>query len=285
MRRCSVIRCIEWTISSSVTSRMRSTRSRRMAKVRGESVARRPSAMVNFSEAGSSWPEAKRARGVVGVGRFAADHLDFRAQGFRGDGRAGKQSSARNRRADHVQVGNFLQEFQRCGALSGDHAVVIVGMNERSARGAQQFRGGGFARGERRFAERNVRAVGFDGANFHLRGVARHHHPGADAAHLRRERQRRAVISRRVRHHASRRFRFAQGKDGVGRAANFERAGELQIFAFEIQQRARQLIERVGNHHLRFLDVWSDAAVRLANGLEVGARERWSVWSAQLETP
>ena len=102
----------------------------------------------------------------------------------------------------------------------------------------------GFARRERRLAERNVRAVGFDGANFHLRSVAGHHHPGADAAHLRRQRQRRAVISRRVRHHASRRLRFAERKNRVRRAANFERTGELQIFAFEIQQRARQLIER-----------------------------------------
>ena len=154
-------------------------------------------------------------------------------------------------------------------------------MNERSARGAQQLRGGGFARRERRFAKRNVRAVGFDGANFHLRRVAGHHHPGADAAHLRRQRQRRAVISRRMRHHASRRLRFAERKNGVGRAANFERSGELQIFAFEIQQRARKFIERVGNHDLRFLDVRSDAAVRLANCLEVGAGERWSVGCAQ----
>ena len=212
--------------------------------------------------------------------RFAADDHDFRTQRFCRDGRAGKQSAARNRRADNVEVRNFFQKFKRRRALSGDHAIIVVRMNQRAARGAQQFGRSGFARRQRRLAKRNFRAIGFDRAYFHLRRVARHHHPGANAAHLRRQRQRRSMISRRMRHHASGRLRLAQRKDGVCRAANFERSGKLQVLAFEVQQRARQFIERVGNHHLRFFDVRSDAAMRLPNGLQVWDRRRMGVSEA-----
>ncbi len=224
-RRCSVIRCIDRRISDSLTSRMRSTRSRRMANVRSESVARRPSAMVNDRRSRLDMPGGERTCSVVGVGRFASDHLNFGTQRFRGDRRSGKQAAARYGRANDIEVGNLFEEFESGGALPGDHAVVIVGVNQRRAGFSQQLRRGRRAGFERWFAKRNFAAVGLHGAHLYFRSVARHHHPGANAAQLRGQRQRRAVISRGVSHDAARGFSLAQGKNGVRRAANFERSG------------------------------------------------------------
>ena len=80
------------------------------------------------------------------------------------------------------------------------------------------------------------------------------------------------MIPRGVRYDSTRRFRLAKRKNSVGRAADFERTGQLKIFAFEKEQRARQLIKRVGNHHLRLFDVGRNTALRLTNGFEVRAR-------------
>src|SRR5450759_5546822 len=83
-----------------------------------------------------------------------------------------------------------------------------------------------------------------------------------------------------MRDHASRRLRFAQQKDGVRRAAYFKRSGQLLILAFEKQQRAREFIEWIGNQHRRLFDMWRNAALRLAYGLEAGSRRcrtRWNV--------
>jgi hypothetical protein len=120
--------CIVSTISPSLTSAIRSTRARRMANVRAQSVGHGHRRGRWFDLAGG-----ERPRRVVRVCRLAADDGDFRPQRLRRDGCARKQAASRDWRADNIEIGNLFQKFESRRALPRDDAVIVERMNQHRA--------------------------------------------------------------------------------------------------------------------------------------------------------
>jgi len=75
------------------------------------------------------------------------------------------------------------------------------------------------------------------------------------------------VISAGVRDDAVRRFLVCEGENGIRRAAYFERARFLEIFAFEKEPGAGDGVERCTGQRGRAVDARGDAGVGLLNCL------------------
>ncbi len=115
--------------------------------------------------------------------------------------------------------------------------------------------------GDGRLAECDFTAVGFNGPDFHFRGVFGDDDVGGDAAPSGGAGHGGAVISAGGSDDAARRFFVRKGEDGVRRAANFEGAGPLQVFAFEEEFRAGHGVQRRGSEDRGAMDPWRDACV------------------------
>src|SRR5207244_11501820 len=91
----------------------------------------------------------------------------------------------------------------------------------------------GVARRLIRLTEDDARTITFDRAHFYFGRVRLHHDVRRNSSKLRRARQGRSMITRRMRRHAALRGSVIERKDRVGRAARLERANLLKIFAFK----------------------------------------------------
>jgi hypothetical protein len=90
-----------------------------------------------------------------------------------------------------------------------------------------------------------------------------------NAAEFRRARERSAMISRRMRRDAAQRGHVIERKDRVCRAARFERANLLKIFALEKQRRAARIIQSRACQHRRIIDVQANPFMRRADAIKI----------------
>jgi hypothetical protein len=194
-------------------------------------------------------------------------HFDARVEAMRGDRAAANESAAADRGNDRIERADFAQQFEHRRALAGDDARVGVGMHERCAGLFAHGVGHRLARDDRRRAAVQRRAAGFDGFEFRRDRTFRHDDVRRDAARLRRERQRRAVIARGMRDDAARGCLVVERPHRVARTAELERAGALEVFAFEEQFRTGERIERARAQHGRDVRVRRDAR---GGGFDVG---------------
>ena len=120
-----------------------------------------------------------------------------------------------------------------------------------------QYRGGGFlhlralflASGDACGAGMHGGAVTLDGSHLGRDRAFRHHHVAGDAAGPRRQRQRGAMVARRMGDHAGARFRFGQRPDRVAGATELERAHALQVFGLEMELGTGQRVQRARTQH------------------------------------
>jgi len=78
------------------------------------------------------------------------------------------------------------------------------------------------------------------------------------------------MISARMRDHTATRFLVAERKDRVGRAANLEGTGFLEIFALKEELRAALLVQGMASQHRRAVDSGANAVMRVDDCFPVG---------------
>ncbi len=182
---------------------------------------------------GLDFARGEGAVSIVGIFRFSANHANLRAHRFRGDGSTAKETAAADWRNDDVEIGNVFEQFDSGCALAGDDLRIVVRMNQHGARFFLQDFAGGVARRDAIFALGYAAAVGLDGLTLGARGVTWHDDPRGDAATPGGERNGCGMISRRNSDDAALGFFVGKRENGVSSAAEFKRAGFLQILAFE----------------------------------------------------
>ena len=193
-------------------------------------------------------------------------------EGLDCDRGAREQSAAAYGRDHDVEFGQFLDQLERRGALARDHPHIVEGVHERRAGFALNVRAGRIARRNRRCAEAYAGAAAADVVLLDLCGVLGHHDVCRNAAPLRRVRQRRAVVARRMRHDAAPRLGIGERKNCAGRAARLEGAGALQVLGLEEQPRPDFRVERTAGEHRGAMHVRRDACLRRANRVQIRQR-------------
>ncbi len=238
-------------MSSSVTVTTSSTSSRMM---RERQVAR-PRAPRCRRRSSGGWrprrgcPAAQRRRVGRGVLRLHADDPDGAALrgGTRldGGGDAGDQAAAADAQHDGVEVGQLVHELEAERALAGDHVAVVEGVDEDGAGALGELRRPAAAAsrpsrppGRRRRRSRAWRASLGTGTPSGMKIVARM--PSALAASATPCAWLPAEAATTPRAASS----GGQPRQAVGRAADLERAGALQVLELEVDGHAEQRRER-----------------------------------------
>src|SRR5437016_10415729 len=225
-------------------------------------------------------PAGQGPVGVIRALRFAAKYVHVRANPLGAETRAAEQSAAAHGREYRVQVDDVFQQFLCRRGLSGDDAVIVVGMHQMRACLCLDTVAGCLPRSHRRLAENNFSAVALDGSGFHGGCILKHDDPRRNSSPGSRASHRGAMISARLRDDPLRRLFLCQGEDRVRRPANFERAGLLQVFVLEeelcpghsVQGRRRQdrrTVDPGGDTRMRREDVlptWWLVACRFDGG-------------------
>ena len=76
------------------------------------------------------------------------------------------------------------------------------------------------------------------------------------------------MVARGMRADAPRRLRIAQPENGVAGAAGLERAGLLEVLAFEDELGVRLHVQVVRSHNRRAVDVGANALMRLCHAVK-----------------
>ena len=207
----------------------------------------------------------------IGAGLHAED-LDGGIDRLGRDGDAGDQAAAADRH--HQRVERLLgigQHLERDGALAGDDARIVIGMDEGEAFVLRNSERAGVGFGERGAFQ--------DDAGAEILGVldlgegrAFRHHDGdgnAQAAGMIGDALR--MIAGRHGGDAALALVFAQRQQLVERAALLEGGGVLQVLEFEMDVGAGDARERVGMAGRRALDRALDGA---RGGADIVDRER-----------
>lgn len=135
------------------------------------------------------------AERVVGEFGLRADDACAGRGAFGGDGCAAEEAAATNGGDDDVEIGHFIQQFERCGALACDDVRVVERMHFRCTGLFDHFGLRCFAGGEGGFAERDDAAIARDGGFLHGGRVAWHHDVCLGAAKFRGECESLGVIA------------------------------------------------------------------------------------------
>ena len=220
------------------------------------------------------------AVGVVGARGLAAKDSNGRSNASGAEARSAQQTAAADWCKDGVQIAHFFEQFLCGGGLASDDAIVVVRMNEMRASFSLHARGDLGARGNGWLAECDLAAVGFDGLDFHFRGVFRHDNVGGDAAPGGGASDRGAVVSAGGSDDAVRGLFVRKRKNRICRPANFEGAGLLQVFTFEEEFRAGDGVQRRRGENRGAMDPWRDTRVSGEDGLPTrrlihGAFDLW----------
>src|SRR5260370_37446661 len=123
--------------------------------------------------------------------------------------------SAADRRNPGIWVAPFSSQLLCRRGLSGDDAVVVIGVYQVRARLRLDPFAGGLSRGHRRLAENNLSAVALDGLGFYDRRILWHDDPRRDSTPRSRASNASALISARLREHAPRRLFLCLGAVGL----------------------------------------------------------------------
>ena len=221
-------------------------------------------------EFGDAFAAAQRGERICGAGRFRPDHRDARRDRMRRDRAAAHEPAAADRRDEQVERTGLAQQFERCGALPCDHARIRIRMHELGAGfGAYRFCRG-FARGQRRSAAMQGRATGFDRRELGTHRAFGHDHVRGNAARACGQRERGAMVARRMRDDAARGGGGVERPHRIAGAAELERARALQVLALEVEFRARKRIERARTQHRRRMRMGRDARGGGLNRGEIG---------------
>ena len=166
--------------------------------------------------------------GGIGLDLDAVDR-DARLHRPGRSGAAGEQAAAADRDDQRIEVRRILQHLQRQRALAGDHAEVVVGMDEDQLPLRRQRLGMRGGLGQGLAVQHDMRAPGRGARHLGRRREFRHHDGGGDAGQAGMPRHRLGVVAGRHRDDAALALALGQQRQAVGRAALLEGAGDLQI--------------------------------------------------------
>eukprot|EP01023_Acetabularia_acetabulum_P066968 TRINITY_DN9132_c0_g1_i3.p3 TRINITY_DN9132_c0_g1~~TRINITY_DN9132_c0_g1_i3.p3 ORF type:complete len:238 (-),score=45.10 TRINITY_DN9132_c0_g1_i3:142-855(-) len=175
------------------------------------------------------------------------------------------QAGARNHPAaangcDHgIEPLDLIHHLARTGALPGDDPRVVIGVHELGPGFGLDLGKDRLARRGRRFAFGDDPAIAPDGGLLCLGGGARHDHMAGNAAPSGGIGQAQRVVPRRMGRHAFLGHLVGQPEDRVAGAAHFERAGLLEVLAFEEQVGPGQVVEIGRCQDRRVVDIGPDA--------------------------
>lgn len=212
----------------------------------------------------------ERAIGVIGFGRLAAEEVNVGTDGFGAEAAAAEKAAAADRSEEGVDVGDLFQKLFGGGGLAGDDAIVIVGMDEDGAGFGLNARGSFLARGDGRLGEGDATAVAFDGTALYLGGVPGHDDVCGNAAPRSGAGDGRAMIAAGGRDNPVNGFGVCERENRIGGAANFERAGFLEVVALEEELGAGDVVEGMRSENGSAMDARRDTGVGFANGFPSG---------------
>ena len=152
-----------------------------------------------------------------------------------------------------------LEQFERGGSLSGDHVRSGEGMDQRRAGFAADAIGRFVARGERRRAEMQRRAVSPDRGDLRCDRVFGNHDMRRNAARLRRERECGAMIAGRMRDHAARASSSLSDHTALHAPRNLNAPARWKFSHLNASVRVGQFIDAARAQHRRALRVRRNA--------------------------
>ena len=226
-----------------------------------------------------------RPHGRIELG-LDADDLGVRLQRLDGDGDAGDEAAAADRHDDRVEVGTVGDDLEADGALSGDDARVVVGMDERRAGARRRFRRRScWQSASVSPSDDHLGAEPAGGGDLHERRRLRHDDGRRNAEPLGVVGDGLGVVAGRHGDDAARAFVRRQRQQLDQRAALLERGGRLQILVFDPDVGAGQPDRRgAGRNGVRMTApaIWSAAARMSAR---VGRPMRQRRWSSRPACP
>ncbi len=171
---------------------------------------------------------------AVGVVRFNANDLDFRAQVLHVGGDAGDQAAAADRHENRVQpTGVLAQDFHGHGALASNGMRIIVGVDVDEAFFIDQFQRIGQCLGERITMKDHFAAARAHAFDLDFRRGLGHHDGGLDAHFPCGEGQPLGMVASRGGDYAASQLFCGQLRQLVVGPADLEREHRLQVFALE----------------------------------------------------
>ena len=156
-------------------------------------------------------------------------------------GDAGDQPAAADAEQDGVEVGHLVEELEAERALPDDDVAVVERVDEHGAGALGELGGQAQRRLDRRTLEHDVGAVAAGGEQLGDRHAERHEDRRGDAEGLRGERDALRVVAGGCGHDAARALLGRQAREPVGRAADLERAGALEVLELQVHGHAEQL--------------------------------------------
>ena len=209
------------------------------------------------------------------VARFGLDAVDraARSQVPRRGGAARKQAATADRRDQHVERADLLDQLDGQRALPRHHVRMI----ERWNHGHAALLGQRTHDGLRVFAvavvAQHLRAVAFGGGALGGGRVVRHHHRGLHAEQRSGQRDGLRMVARREGDHAAGTLLRRELRDRVVGAADLEGADALLVLALEEELRAGQRVSRARAQHRRAVSHAGNALVGAGDVVE-GDRKR-----------
>src|SRR5262245_38862619 len=189
----------------------------------------------------------------------AADDAGVWADGFQISRYSGDQPAPSDCYEDRVDPVQLSRKFQSDCALAGDDLQVVIRRDENLARFPS-----GFARSVFRFeaiagGRDGDSAEALDNRQFLFRDVARQIDRRRRPRVAGRVTDAHAVVARRGRDYASAQLPVVERENLVRRATEFERAGELQVFEFEVDSGVSQPAQMKRVIDRRLAREWADA--------------------------
>ena len=187
-------------------------------------------------------PSARAARDAVAAAARASA-ADCGSAGLHRSGNTRHQSPAADPDDDGVEIGHVIHQLETEGALAGDDVGVTKGADQHRARTFSEL--GGEARWclDGRSLEDDVSPVTAGRQELRDRHTEGHEDRRGDAELVSRQRDALCVIARRSGDDSTRTLRLREAGEPVGRAANLERAGPLQVLGFAEHLGAEPIVE------------------------------------------
>jgi hypothetical protein len=179
-------------------------------------------------------------------GGLDADDLDPGLEGLGRHGVAADEAAAAHRRDQHLEIRARRQHLERNGALPGDDAIVVVGMNEGKPLLGRELVGKGAGLGQSLAVEDDVGAEMLGMADFDEGGALGHHDGGRNVQAPGVVGHSLGMVPGRHGDDAAPPLLVRQALQLVKGAAVLERAGELQVLELDPELGAGDLGERVG---------------------------------------
>ncbi len=206
---------------------------------------------LNFGK-GGNFTLKKGLLHAGSAGGLDAVDLAFGVNLLYGEGDTGDETAAADGNNNGIQIGHLLRDFKAYGGLPGDDICVVKGVDEGIAVLVTELKGFVIGIVVDAVYHNNLGAVALGGFNFRDGGAVGKADIAFDAVAGRGEGNALGMVAGRTGDDTARFFFFGKVADFEIRAANFKRAGNLQVFGFKVNVGAVAYVG--GIDHIGFAD-------------------------------